>query len=249
MPRKALNPSLADQNAAAGGVAAVDRALSLLAAFSTVQSALTLAQLSQRAQLYKSTTLRLLASLLHSGFVQQRTDGRYTLGPGVARLHAVYALSFSMAEVVIPALQKLVDATGESAAFHVRQGQARLCLYRVDSPHPVRDHIKAGDLLPIDRGAGARVLDAYAETTLRLPGRRNAELARTVRRLGYFAAVGDRDNEVAGISAPVFAADGRLAGALTLSTPANRFTEAHVPPVVSAAAALGKALGYASGVV
>jgi DNA-binding IclR family transcriptional regulator len=176
--------------------------------------------------------------------VQQRDDGRYALGPEVARLHAAYASSFSLAEVVMPVLQSLVAATQESAAFHVRQGQARLCLYRIDSPHPVRDHIKAGDLLPIDRGAGARVLDAFASKQDRLPGQRNAALAKAVVKLGYFAGIGDREQEVAGISAPVFAADGKLAGAITLTTPANRYQEAHAPHVLAAATALSRALGY-----
>lgn len=46
-----------------------------------------------------------------------------------------------------------------SASFHVRQGNQRLCLFRVDSPQPIRDHIRAGDLLPLDRGVGgARVI-------------------------------------------------------------------------------------------
>ncbi len=244
MPRKAQTPSVADQNAADGGVAAVDRALSLLATFSVAQSALTLGELSTLTQLYKSTVLRLLASLVHRGLVQQRSDGRYALGPEVARLHAAYASSFSLAAVAMPVLQSLVAATGESAAFHVRQGQARLCLYRIDSPHPVRDHIKAGDLLPIDRGAGARVLDAFAEPNDRLPGQRNAALAKAVVKRGYFAGIGDREPEVGGISAPVFAADGTLAGALTLTAPANRYQETHVPYVLTAAAALSRALGY-----
>jgi DNA-binding IclR family transcriptional regulator len=33
--------------------------------------------------------------------------------------------------------------TAESASFHVRQGDQRLCLYRVDSPQPVRDSTRA----------------------------------------------------------------------------------------------------------
>jgi DNA-binding IclR family transcriptional regulator len=244
MPRKAQTPSIADQDAAAGGVAAVDRALSLLAVFSATHEPQTLVALSAATKLYKSTVLRLLASLIHRDLVRQLADGRYALGSEVARLHAAYARSFSMADVVMPTLQKLVAATGESAAFHVRQGQARLCLYRVDSPHPVRDHIKAGDLLPIDKGAGARVLDAFANPFERLPGRRNADLAREVLKLGYFAGIGDRDNEVAGISAPVFAADGALSGAITLTIPTNRYRESHVPEVLAAAASLSKALGY-----
>lgn len=46
-------------------------------------------------------------------------------------------------------------------AFHVRQGDQRLVLFRVDSPQGLRDHVRAGDLLPLDRGAGGLVLMAY----------------------------------------------------------------------------------------
>ena len=132
MPKKAAQPSVADQQAAPGGAAAVDRALSLLAAFRLGDAALSLTDLAERTQLYKSTVLRLLASLEHAGLVQRRSDGDYSLGAEVARLNAVYAASFSLDAAVLPVLQALVAATRESAAFHVRQGEQRLCLYRVD---------------------------------------------------------------------------------------------------------------------
>ena len=140
MPRKAATESLADRDAAEGGVAAVDRALSLMSVFGEGDASLSLIELAERTQLYKSTVLRLLASLMHAGWVQRLDDGRFALGPEIARLHGLYAASFSLERIVMPVLNDLVAATGESAAYHVRQGDARLCLYRVDSPHPVRDH-------------------------------------------------------------------------------------------------------------
>jgi len=96
MPRKAQIESLADAHAAPGGAAAVDRALTLLSAFRTGDRALTLAELAERTQLYKSTALRLLASLEHAGLLQRQDDGRWALGPELARLHGVYAASFSL---------------------------------------------------------------------------------------------------------------------------------------------------------
>jgi hypothetical protein len=66
---KSLNESVADENAAPGGVAAVDRALSVLGAFQDGDAALSLAELAERTRLYKSTVLRLLASLEHGGWV------------------------------------------------------------------------------------------------------------------------------------------------------------------------------------
>ena len=223
MPRKARIESLADTHAAPGGAAAVDRALSLLAAYRVGDISLGLAELAERTQLYKSTVLRLLASLEHVHLVQRLDDGRYGLGSEVARLHGLYAASFSLEKVVLPVLRELVALTGESAAYHVRQGEARLCLYRVDSPHPIRDHIKAGDLLPMDKGTGARILVAFDTDPARARPHKDKVLYAKIREQGFYAATGDRLVGVAGISAPVFKHDGALAGALTLTMPDSRY--------------------------
>jgi DNA-binding IclR family transcriptional regulator len=249
MPRKPSTPALADDHAAPGGAAAVDRALSLLAAYRADDGPLPLAALAARTHLYKSTALRLLASLVHAGLLRRQDDGRYALGVAVARLHRIYQQQFSLADVVLPVLRQLVVTTGESAAYHVWQGAApnlsRLCLYRVDSPHPVRDHIRAGDVLPTDRGAGALVLMAYTPVPSgdgRTVEFRNDPLSTQIRADGYFSGVGHRLPEVAGVSAPVFGADGRIAGAVTLTLPAHRYDPRHIAPAVTAARTLTAAL-------
>lgn len=248
MPRKAQTPSVADANAATGGTAAVDRALSLLAAFRADDAALALAELAERTQLHKSTALRLLASLEHARLLQRLDDGRYALGGEVARLHGIYAATFSLDRVVMPVLRQLVAATGESAAYHVRQGQApnqtRLCLYRVDSPHPVRDHIRAGDVLPLHQGTGGRVLSAFgAGDDSRRPTPSDKRIWARIRADGFITAVGDRLAEVAGVSAPVFHADGSIAAALTLTMPVHRFDERFVGQVLKAARQLSGRVG------
>lgn len=248
MPRKAQIPSLAEANAATGGTAAVDRALTLLGAFHAGDATLSLAELAERTQLHKSTALRLLASLEHAHLLQRLDDGRYALGGEVARLHGVYAAAFSLDRVVMPVLRQLVAATGESAAYHVRQGlapnQTRLCLYRVDSPHPVRDHIRAGDVLPLHQGTGGRVLSAFgAGDDNRKSTPADKRVYARIRTDGFMTAVGDRLAEVAGISAPVFHADGSIAASLTLTMPAHRFDERHVGKVLAAARQLSGRIG------
>ena len=235
MPRKSQLASVAEEQAAPGGTAAVDRALSLLAAFRTGEESLGLQDLAERTRQHKSTVLRLLASLQHAQLVLRLEDARYRLGPGVARLHAVYASSFSMEQVVVRELRRLVKSTGESAAFHVRQGNSRLCLYRVDSSHPVRDHIRAGDLLPLHRGAGGHVLLAHAGKT--------GALYDEIRREGVAVLAGDRVPQLAGISAPCFGAGHRLVGAVTLTMPTERLDAAYRHAVVAAARAISTGLG------
>lgn len=235
MPKKAAIPSVADQQAAPGGAAAVDRALSLLTAFRKGDGSLSLAELAQRTQLYKSTVLRLIASLEHASLIRRHADGSYTLGAEIVRLHGVYAASFSQQDVVMPVLQELVDVTNESAAFHVRHGDHRLCLYRVDSPQLLRDHTQAGDLLPLDRGAGGRVLMAYG-------GGKGPKYAK-VRQEQLVIASGDRVPEVSGISAPVFGPEDELIGAITLSVPTYRMNTDHAPCVRESAKKLTSLLG------
>lgn len=240
MPRKAQTESVADANAAPGGAASVDKALTLLAAFRPGDRALGLGELAERTQLYKSTVLRAIASLEHARLMQRLPDGRYALGSEVARLYGIYAASFSLDGIVLPALQELVNQTGESAAYHVRQGNARLCLYRVDSPHPIRDHVRAGEVLPLYRGAGGRVLVAFDRELLDSVPAGEAGIYRQIAAQGFCATRGDRLAEVAGISAPVYRQNRQLAGALTLTMPAHRYSDGYIERVVQAARGLSE---------
>lgn len=237
MPKKAAQQSVADANAAPGGAAAVDRALSILATFSTGRSIQSLGEIAERTMLYKSTVLRLLASLEHARLIQQTADGRYALGPEIARLYGSYSASISLDTVVLPVMRELVGQTQESASFHVRQGDQRLCLYRVDSPQPIRDHIKAGDLLPLDRGVGGRVIMAF-------DGAKGA-IYDEVRKNKVLSLTGDRSEGVAGISAPVFDAMDKLVGALTLTMPVTRFQQSYTQVVKQAALTITQGLGGA----
>lgn len=238
MPKKSSRASVADEQAAPGGAAAVDRAISLLAAFQPGDKSLTVTQLAERTRLYNSTVLRLLASLAHGRLLRRTSDGQWALGPEVARLAAMYSESFSLEDVVLPEMRSLVQRTRESVAFHVRQGDQRLVLFRVDSPQLLRDHVRAGDLLPLDRGAGGRVLSAF--------GGAKGRLYDQVRRDGYVMVTSDRVPGLVGISAPVWRSGQELVGALTLTVPEQRVEPSFTGELRASAARLTAALGGAS---
>ncbi|HAX20188.1 IclR family transcriptional regulator [Hydrogenophaga sp.] len=235
MPRKSSSPSVADELAAPGGAAAVDRAISLLAAYRAGDKALSVTELAERTRLYKSTVLRLLASLAHGRLVQKTSDGQWALGAEVARLAGIYSASFSLEDVLMPEMRALVARTQESVAFHVRQGDQRLVLLRVDSPQLLRDHVRAGDLLPMNRGAGGRVLMAYAGAKGRIYDQ--------VRKDGYVMLSSDRIPGLVGISAPVCNGGGQVVGALTLTAPDQRVRPHFVEELRASASRLSEALG------
>ena len=197
------------------GVASAERALTLLSAFRKGDRGLSLAELADRTGLVKSTIMRLAISLEEHGYLAREDDGGYRLDAEVLRLGTIYTQSFRLDAHVIPVLEELVARTGETAAFYVRRGEQRLCLYRVDSPHLLRLHVRVGDALPLDNSAIAQVLRAFAPRPL----------------LAYVAALdlpivtmGATDPHTGAMAMPVFGPGDKLAGALALSAPVIQWT-------------------------
>lgn len=234
MPKKSSKPNETKIALSEAGVASVDKALTILRLFSSSNQELSLNQISQATGLYKSTALRMLASLGNALLVLKRSDGLYVLGPAIASLNAAYQHQQSLESLVVPILESLMQATNESAAFHVRQGNQRLCLYRVDSKQALRDHIKVGDLLPIDKGAGGKVLRAFEGAS----GKTYTQIRNDM----VLAISGDRVKEISGISSPVFSAEG-LIGVITLTMPTYRFDSKQAMLVKSSAHKLTELLG------
>lgn len=234
MPRRSRNVDKDKISLSVDGVASVDKALTILRLFTPPNPELTLAQISLETGLYKSTVLRMLASLENAGLITKKIDGRYILGPSVAALHSAYQANASLENIALPILRMLVESTQESAAFYVRHGEKRLCLFRVDSNQALRDHIKTGDLLPLNKGAGGKVLMAFEGAT--------GKIFSKIREDRVLAISGDRVKEIAGISAPVFNAQGFI-GVITLTMPAYRMMDKQKKIVRDSAKKLTELLG------
>jgi len=198
-------------------VEAVERALAILGAFRPGRPRLTLAELAGATGFYKSTILRLAGSLERFGYLSRGADGTYGLGPAPARLGAIYRAGFSLGDVIRPELRRLVEASGETASFYVRDGDKRVCLYRHNSPHAARHHLDEGAQLPMNAGASAHVLKAFGAKTEARYG--------NLRERGYYVSLGERDPHVAAVAVPVFDAAGSLHGALALSGLLSRFDD------------------------
>ena len=95
------------------GVIAVTRALSLLEAFGTTDAQLTLADLSRRTGLHKTTALRIARTLAADHYLVQKEDGSWRLGRAVGWLGACYQATFNVHDVVEPVLRELTIETSE----------------------------------------------------------------------------------------------------------------------------------------
>jgi DNA-binding IclR family transcriptional regulator len=204
-------------NEAQEGVAAVNRAFSILAALAAGSEPLTLAEIAQATGLYKSTILRLMASLEGAGYASRFRDGRYGLAASAFRLGLAYERQNPLRQHILPILNDLVSQGTESSSFHVLHSPTtRLCLFRVNSGHSTLDRVEAGGVLPLHRGAAGRVLLAYSGDS--------SSAHEQLRRDGYALSRGERDPACCGLAAPVFGLTGETVGSISLSGPSQRFT-------------------------
>lgn len=221
-----------------GGVIAVTRALSLMEAFALGESTLSLAELSRRASMHKTTALRLARTLALSKYMVQAEDGQWRLGPAAGWLGARYQAGFDVNNAVEPALHELVKLSGESASFYVREGDIRSCISRVEGPQSVRHNVRIGERLPLNKGAPGRVILAFSGA--------KGEVYEAIRERGFHISLGEREPEVASVAAPVFGLNWRLLGSICISGPSSRLTkaklEAHAKNVIRAANQLSYAL-------
>lgn len=194
-------------------VASVIRALRIMQSFTEGRS-LSLTEIAERVDLYKSTTLRLLGTLEGEGFIQRNTDGRYSLGPTLWRLGSLYEASIDLRSTIMPALERMSEETLETSSFDVREGSHRLCIGRISGRHPVQDYPVDGAILPLGIGAPGRVLVDFGDGPR---GRSGRDL--------IYLSLGERHPEMASISIPIFGKNHILHGALCITGTVSRYSD------------------------
>ena len=218
------------------GRASADRLLSILTCFERGDEALSLAEITRRTGLIKSTVLRIAASLHESNFLVKDVRGDYRLGPEIARLNLIYTEAMRIEHYIIPVLQSLVEFTGETASIYIRHGSYRLCQYRVNSPHQLGVHKQPGEVRPMDDASSAVILRSFGDK-----GEHQLPLALPLYTQGM------SDPYAASLSLPVFQSAGAMLGALVLAGPCNRLTpsraESYGDSMRSAALSLSRQLG------
>jgi DNA-binding IclR family transcriptional regulator len=202
-------------------VGVLDKAVGLLDALE--QGPCSLAELVEGTGLSRATAHRLAVALEDHGYVRRDTEGRFALGGRLVALGHAASAGLSLVDAAGPALAELRDATGESVQLYVREGDDRVCVAALESPHGLRTIVPVGARLPLALGSAGRVLDPGA----------------TLPRSGWVDSVGEREEGVASVSAPVLGRDGAVVAAISVSGPIGRTTRTpgrrYGPAVVAAA--------------
>src|SRR3954452_8414992 len=137
MVATAMEADVADVETRAGstGTQAVDRASALVSLVVRAGEPLTFTEISESAGLARSTTSRLLAALERTDLLARDDTGAYVAGSLFALHAARHDPWQETARLALPFLERLRDATGETAHLGVPRGAAVAHVAQVDSTY------------------------------------------------------------------------------------------------------------------
>lgn len=202
---------------------------------------LSLGEITSESGYNKTTTYRLLQTLVSVGWLVRSPKSGYRLGARMLALGAIARADLDLRNEALPFMQRLADELGDTAFLMVPGQQGAVTIETVVGRNPVQVHgLAPGSVLPYHVAAGPVVLAAfsadladlavehglrrYTDRTVCDPDRLDARLAQ-VREDGYAVSMEDFIDGVGAVAAPVLGPDGLPVASLSVGGPTSQFAD------------------------
>ena len=227
-------------------IGAVENALVLLRAIAE-QDVLGLGEAAELAGVSKSTAYRLLATLEVAGLAERLPESGYRAGVEAMRWASRLLAGLDVRTVALPALKRLRDETGETVNLAILRDSSLVYVEILESPAAFRMADVPGSVVPIHATALGKAIavhlepkrlaavlgpEPYERFTAETPTTWqafNASLAAT-RTTGYGVDMEEMSIGVACVGAAVLTGGG-VVGAMSVSAPRARMTDARIEDV------------------
>ena len=239
-------------------VAAVQRAIAILEELAGARTELGTNEIARRTGINASTISRILATLAVGGLVDHvPSTGRYRIGVGLVRLANAAHEGLDIRSLARPHLEDLGKQIGETVTLSVPAEHEAFTLDFVQSSLTVRSVAEVGRtsvghatavgkvLLAHGGTLPAGPLTAFTDRTIVDGVALEVEIAKVSER-GWAQALGEREDDMNAVAAPVLDRTGKLVAILGVQGPAVRFSpqamRAAVELLVDKAALISSAL-------
>lgn len=229
----------------------LDKALSVLMAFTEDQKDFGVVELTERLNMSRSQVSKILATLRERQFlVQDPATRRYGVGVQTFVLGAKYLSFDRLCHETIPQLYMLVRDSGHSARLSVISNDCAIFLVAVEGPHLQDTGWRAGTWLPWHASSAARVILAYLDpdraqriidritftalTPQTTPDRETLmQKLRTARERTYDVQHSEITTGLGTVSVPVFGNHNLPVGAISFAFPDSTVSEAEAQELVA----------------
>jgi len=213
-------------------VGSVLRAMRLLDLFDRGRPEMSLAEFARRSGYSKSTTYRLLITLVEAGWLERSPANGFRLTIKAFQVGSILVDSLELRREAAPIMARIAAELDEAVYLVVAAGTRAVCLERIDSGQGVRvAELYVGGSQPLNLGAAPRALLAFdedellpslleeglsrrTEHSLVDPADLRSDLAET-RQRGYSISDEDATIGIAAIGAPILGANGVAIAALS----------------------------------
>jgi DNA-binding IclR family transcriptional regulator len=241
------------------------KAIDIMYLFSASEPRLTLAEISQRLGLPKSTAHTLLVTLLSRGFIEKTNSNHYALGTAIIGLTQAVRVNAELRDRAAPLLRECASMCRDSVYLAVRDGDCCLFTYAIESPRRLLARTAVGDraflhCTSVGKAIFARLpakevkeivervgLPAFTEATITDLDALYKELEQT-RSRGYALDIEESQKGMYCIGTPIFSERGQVIGSCSISgadpkTVADRLSEL-APLVMHTAQEISRRMGY-----
>jgi len=215
----------------------VIKAMQLLDLFTEKENELTLHEISERANIPKSTAYRLLMTLESGGMLEKRIeskhDAKYRLGLKLLELGELVASRLELRNIALPFMQTLAEQINEAIHLVIVNQNKATYIEKVDSDRALRLNTRIGKSTPLYIGSGPKLLLAYLPKEKQnqilagpfetlADGRvvtqeQLAQELNEIRQNGYAFSIGEQDLDTTGISYPIYNYEGKVIASLAIS--------------------------------
>ncbi|MGB3485356.1 MAG: IclR family transcriptional regulator [Mycobacterium sp.] len=250
---------------AASGVQSVDRAVATLEILAR-DGEVGVTDVAAELGVHKSTAFRLLGALELGELVEQVADrGKYRLGFGILRLANAMPSRLDVTEQGRDVCEELAVQLGDTVNIAVLQSHYVINIVEARGPSAIGTHNWVGQPTPLHATSSGKALLAFTAAHTRRALLEAAGLQRfTANTLtsvdalekqlaavpgdGYVVSLGEFEEGLNAVAAPIRDHAGVVVAALSVSGPAYRLTVERTrdvaPAVVSAAAEIARRMGY-----
>ncbi|MCL5962121.1 MAG: IclR family transcriptional regulator [Chloroflexi bacterium] len=221
---------------------AVDKALQILAVFSSAAPELGISELAERLGLPNSTIHRLAGRLLVAGFLaQNETNRKYRLGLRIFELGSLLISQLDVRDLARPYLEHLAAATGETVHLSVLDGPDVVYIDKIASSQPVHVDTRVGGRNPafyVSTGKallahlpGEAVEVLFDQATPPYPKEWRKDFLghlEVTRKIGYATNRNEWRPGVASVGAAIFDHSRQAIAAIGIVGPVGRFDDATV---------------------
>lgn len=210
------------------------KAIKIMNLFNATETRLSLAEISRRLEMPKSTTHNLLNTLLSQDYIEKVQGDLYALGTAPIALTQNVRVNVEIRDPAAPLLRELADASGESVYLTVKDGDYALYIYALESPRRLLARTAVGDRMPLHCTSVGKAILAFLphQEITEIIGRVGLpastpntitdpdslwQVLDQIRSRGYALDNEENERNTFCVGAPIFDAKGQVIGSCSVS--------------------------------